>query len=140
MTLTKIRFAAVAAIVLVAALLASVPAVAADLTDVNEIVQKANHAAYYKGQDGKARVSMVIRDAQDRERNREFTILRLDGDPDGAEQKFYVYFHRPADVREMAFMVHKHIGRDDDRWMSLSKRWKTRSEMERRSSTSWTIS
>ena len=115
MTMTMKRLA----IVLVAALLVPVCAIAADLTDVNEIVAKANHAAYYKGQDGKARVSMVIKDAQGRERTREFTILRLDGEPDNAEQKFYVYFHRPADVREMAFIVHKHVGRDDDRWMYL---------------------
>ena len=36
---------------------------------------------------------------------------RCSDGPDGAEQKSYVYFHRPADVREMAVMEHKHIGR-----------------------------
>jgi hypothetical protein len=30
-----------------------------------------------------------------------------------------VYFHRPADVNKMAFLVHKHVGDDDDRWLYL---------------------
>lgn len=86
----------------------------------DEIVAKANHAAYYQGTDGKARVSMVITDAQGRERMRDFTILRKDvGDAGDTEQKFYVYFNRPADVNKMAFLVWKHTDRDDDRWLYL---------------------
>ncbi|MBW2064664.1 MAG: outer membrane lipoprotein-sorting protein [Deltaproteobacteria bacterium] len=30
-----------------------------------------------------------------------------------------MYFHRPADVNKMAFLVHKHLDRDDDRWLYL---------------------
>lgn len=86
---------------------------------VDEIVQKTNATSYYQGQDGKARVKMTITDNQGRERNREFTILRLNADDKNEEQKFYVYFHRPADVREMVFMVWKHVGSDDDRWLYL---------------------
>jgi outer membrane lipoprotein-sorting protein len=86
---------------------------------VEEIVQKTNATSYYQGQDGKARVKMTITDNQGRERNREFTILRLNTDDKNEEQKFYVYFHRPADVREMVFMVWKHVGADDDRWLYL---------------------
>jgi len=37
------------------------------------------------------------------------------------EQKFYVYFHEPADVNRMAFLVHKHLDKDDDRWLYLPK-------------------
>lgn len=94
------------------------PAYAAD---VNEIVQKANHSSYYLGQDGKARVNMVITDSQGRERNRNFVILRKDmgSDADDGEQKFYVFFNRPADVNKTAFMVWKHVGADDDRWLYL---------------------
>jgi outer membrane lipoprotein-sorting protein len=95
------------------------PVFAEDLTDVDEIVKRTNHAAYYKGKDGKARVTMTIKDAQDRERKREFVILRKDMGEEDKEQKMYVYFHRPADVREMVFMVHKKIGADDDRWLYL---------------------
>ncbi|MDP8262481.1 MAG: outer membrane lipoprotein-sorting protein [Candidatus Ancaeobacter aquaticus] len=85
---------------------------------VDEIVDKANKMAFYQGKDGKARVEMTITDNQGRTRMREFTILRLDKE-DGGEQKFYVHFKKPADVRNMVFMVWKHIGSDDDRWLYL---------------------
>jgi outer membrane lipoprotein-sorting protein len=65
-------------------------------------------------------VLMTITDGQGRTRTREFVILRRDV-KDGGEQKFYVYFKKPSDVRKMVFMVHKHIDRDDDRWMYLAK-------------------
>lgn len=87
---------------------------------VDEIINQANLAAYYGGNDGRAEVTMTITDAQGRVRMREFVILRLDV-RDGGEQKFYVYFKKPSDVRKMVFMVHKHIDRDDDRWLYLSK-------------------
>lgn len=97
---------------------------------VKEIVEKSYRMAYYQGKDGRARVSMVITDSQGRQRNRQFTILRRDdppptGTPDKAaddytrDQKFYVYFHRPADVNKMVFMVWKRVDRDDDRWLYL---------------------
>jgi len=93
---------------------------------VDEIVAKANRAAYYQGKSGRAKVSMSIKDAQGRERTREFTILRLDLEPAGdasdtftGDQKFYVYFERPADVNKTAYLVHKHVGKDDDRWLFL---------------------
>jgi len=37
------------------------------------------------------------------------------------EQKFYVFFHKPADVSKMAFLVWKHLDKDDDRWLYLPK-------------------
>jgi outer membrane lipoprotein-sorting protein len=93
---------------------------------VDEIVQRTNYTAYYQGKDGRAQVSMAITDKQGRTRSREFVILRRDGQaPDAkdetftGEQKFYVFFHRPADVNKMAFLVHKHLDRDDDRWLYL---------------------
>ena len=94
------------------------PAPAAEVPDVQEIVDRANKAAYYAGGDGKAKVSMTITDAQGRVRNREFIILRKDVN-DGGEQKFYVYFRKPGDVRKMVFMIHKKVDGDDDRWLYL---------------------
>ncbi len=91
--------------------------VAEELT-VDQIVQRANIAAYYKADDGKASVKMTITDKLGRTREREFTILRKDMQ-DGGEQKFYVYFNNPPDVRKMVYMVWKHIGKDDDRWLYL---------------------
>jgi len=89
-------------------------------TDVEIIVNKANLTAYYQGNDGKAKVKMTITDKKGQTRNREFTILRKDI-KDGGDQKYYVYFLKPADVRKMVFMVHKHtdINKDDDRWLYL---------------------
>lgn len=84
---------------------------------VDEIVGKANQASYYAGDDGRAKVTMTITDNRGSERNREFTILRLDGE-DG-DQKFYVYFEAPADVRKMAYLVWKDADGADDRWLWL---------------------
>lgn len=94
---------------------------------VDEIVHRTNKTAYYQGQSGRAQVQMTITDSQGRERERRFTILRLDAPQSDAiedaayngDQKFYVYFQRPADVNKMAFLVWKHIGSDDDRWLYL---------------------
>jgi len=88
--------------------------------DVQTIVEKANMVAYYQGADGKAKVNMVITDKQGQTREREFIILRKDVE-DGGDQKYYVYFLKPADVRKMVFMVHKHtdMKTDDDRWLYL---------------------
>ena len=93
---------------------------------VDEIVTKANQASYYQGKNGRAKVSMSIKDSQGRERTREFTILRLDLEPANAtndvftgDQMMYVYFERPADVNKMAYLVHKHVAQDDDRWLFM---------------------
>ena len=110
---------------------------------VEYIVKNTNRAAYYQGKDGRARVSMTITDAQGRTRQRVFTILRYDeplpekagNEPDAdigqapskesqadlhcGDQRIYVYFHLPADVNKMVFMVWKHLQKDDDRWLYL---------------------
>lgn len=98
--------------------LASQPAAAEDLTDVGRIIERANLAAYYAGDDGRSRVRMTITDAQGRERIRQFTILRKDVS-DGGDQEYAVLFSRPADVRNTVFLVKKHVGNDDDRWLYL---------------------
>ena len=36
---------------------------------------------------------------------------------EGGEQRYFIFFHRPPDVRDMAFLVWKYPGRDDDRWL-----------------------
>ena len=94
---------------------------------VDEIVDRANLAAYYQGADGRAQVQMLIIDNQGRKRQRSFTILRRDVPATDAienraylgEQEFYLYFNRPADVNKMVFMVHKKLDADDDRWLYL---------------------
>ena len=91
---------------------------AAALTDADEIVQRANLAAYYAGQDGRSEVRMIIRDARDREQRRQFTVLRRNVEL-GGDQDFLVVFSRPSDVRGTVYLVKKHVGKDDDRWLYL---------------------
>ena len=87
---------------------------------VNEIVDKANHVAYYSGKDGRAKVQMLIRDKQGRSRKRSFVILRKNTatNVDG-EQKFYVYFNQPGDMAGTTFLVWKQMRGEDDRWLYL---------------------
>ena len=83
----------------------------------DEVVEKAEKASYYAGKDGRADVKMIIISPSGRKRIREFTILRLN--TKGKDQKFYVYFRAPSDVRKMAYLVWKHVGKEDDRWLWL---------------------
>jgi outer membrane lipoprotein-sorting protein len=113
----KIATALVAPLAVALAIITAAPAAAAE---VDEVVAKANHASYYQGVDGRAKVDMTITDSQGRERTRQFIILRKDGDDSlDSDQKFYVYFRRPADVNGTAFLVWKRAGADDDRWLYL---------------------
>ncbi len=110
---TAIATAAVAAVLLV-------PDRAHAGPDVADIVAKTNHAAYYQGKDGRAKVVMTIVDSRGRKRVREMTVLRRnDTSKADAGQKFYVYFHEPADVAKTVFLVHKKLGAEDDRWLYL---------------------
>ena len=94
---------------------------------IEEIIRHANKTVYYQGQDGRASVKMTITDSQGRKRKRQMIILRLDQSTSDeiennayeSDQKFYVYFKRPADVSKMAFLVWKHLDKDDDRWLYL---------------------
>ena len=90
--------------------------------EVSDIINKANHTSYYQDVSGKAKIKMLITDKQGRERERSFTILRKDmDDAEGftGDQKFYVFFKKPADVNKTAFLVWKHVKSDDDRWLYL---------------------
>ena len=91
-----------------------------EIPDVETIVNKANIVAYYQGADGKAKVKMTVTNKQDQKRQHEFNILRKDME-DGGDQKYFVYFLKPPDVRKMVYMVHKHADpdKDDDRWLYL---------------------
>lgn len=97
---------------------AALPAWSAPLTDADAIVAKAERASYYAGNDGRAEARMIITDDQGREQRRQFTILRRDI-ADGGDQQLLVVFSQPPDVRGTTFLVHKHPGSDDDRWLYL---------------------
>ena len=106
-------------LILVSAALVLAPAVhAGAMTDAGAIVERASLAAYYAGADGRSDVRMVITDGQGRQQRRQFTVLRRDVE-DLADQQFLVVFSQPSDVRGTVFLVHKHVDRDDDRWLYL---------------------
>lgn len=105
-------------IVLTVFLMAGALASYAEAMTAEEVVKKANQAAYYQADDGKSDVHMVITDSLGRTRERNMTILRMDA-ADNSQQKYYVYFDKPSDVKGMSYMVWKHPGSDDDRWLYL---------------------
>ncbi|MDH4046994.1 MAG: outer membrane lipoprotein-sorting protein [Gammaproteobacteria bacterium] len=106
------------AIAVVVSLLLGTGAAAQDTADADDIVARANLAAYYSGDDGRSEVRMIISDAQGRQQRRQFTVLRRDIS-DGGDQQFLVVFSQPSDVRGTTFLVDKHIDSDDDRWLYL---------------------
>ena len=67
---------------------------------------------YYAGKDAREDVLMRIVNRQGQVRKRHLTMLRLD-QTDGGEQSYYLYFHEPADVEGMSFLVLKRPGRSD---------------------------
>ncbi|RKZ12019.1 outer membrane lipoprotein-sorting protein [bacterium] len=89
------------------------PAAAQDAT---ELMKAAHLKMYYPADDGTANVSMVITDKRGRTRVREFTILRKDFE-EGGEQRYYIYFSAPNDVRRTTFMAWKNPTDDDSRWI-----------------------
>ncbi len=91
---------------------------ASDLTDVTNIVNKANMASYYSGEDGRAQARMIIVDTQGNKQMRQFTILRKDQE-DLGNQYMLVFFSRPTDVKGTVFRVTKKVNNDDDRWLYL---------------------
>lgn len=104
---------------LLAGVLLALPgvALAAD-PDPTVLVRDAHLMLYYGGDDGAARVLMEITDSRGRTREREFNILRLDL-AEGGEQRSFVYFRAPADVRRTTFMAWKDPDGDDARWIYL---------------------
>ena len=81
-----------------------------------EIMKKSHLAYYYAGDNGVAEVSMKLIDKKGKERDREFTMLRLD-ESEGGDQKYYTYFKKPSDVSRLTFMVHKSPESNDQRWI-----------------------
>lgn len=108
--MTAIRGMALTALLVGTSVMAQEAALTAD-----QIIQRSQEAFYSAGDDMKARVMMKLINKAGRERLREMTMLRRD--LEGGEQRYFMYFHRPTDVRGMTFMVWKHLGRDDDRWL-----------------------
>ena len=82
-----------------------------------EAMQKSQAAFLYAGKDFKARVVMKLINKDGQERLRELTLLRKNIAGPGGEQKYFMVFFQPADVKDMSFMIYKYPARDDDRWL-----------------------
>ena len=80
------------------------------------ILAKSQRAFFYAGRDMKARVLMALTSASGQKRVRELTMLRRNEAREG-EQRYFMYFHQPADVKGMTFLVVKYPRNDDDRWL-----------------------
>ncbi|MBA4372314.1 MAG: outer membrane lipoprotein-sorting protein [Thermodesulfovibrio sp.] len=83
----------------------------------DEVAKKSQAAFLYPGKDFKARVMMKLVSKGGQERVREMTMLRKNYGDIGGEQKYFIYFYQPADVKDMTFMVYKYTGKDADRWL-----------------------
>jgi outer membrane lipoprotein-sorting protein len=81
------------------------------------VVKKSQAAFLYQGKDFKARVMMKLISKGGQKRIRELTMLRKNYGETGGDQKFFMYFFQPADVKDMTFMVYKYPAKDDDRWL-----------------------
>ncbi|MCL4490485.1 MAG: outer membrane lipoprotein-sorting protein [Nitrospirae bacterium] len=82
-----------------------------------EVMKKSQAAFLYQGKDFKARVMMKLISQGGQERIRELTMLRKNFGEVGGNQKYFIYFYQPADVKDMTFMVYKYPGKDADRWL-----------------------
>lgn len=93
------------------------PLQAQELT-AQQIINKANLAAYYAGDDGSAQARMIIVDENGQKQMRQFFILRQDI-TDLGDQNMLVFFSRPSNVKDTVFRVEKHTTEDDNRWLYL---------------------
>ena len=91
---------------------------AGDELSADDIITRSRLTFYYAGDDGKARVMMVLINKAGQKRIRELTMLRKDYE-EGGRQRYFTYFHQPSDVKDTTFMVYKYPDRDDDRWLFI---------------------
>ncbi len=82
------------------------------------IIERSQLAFYYPGDDMKVQVRMELIDKGGGRRTRLMTMLRRD-EREGGNQKYFIYFHKPGDVRRMTFMVWKYPEREDERWIFI---------------------
>lgn len=101
----------------VAAAVAPVLARSAELS-AEEIVKRSLATFHYAGNDMRAKVQMKLINPQGQVRERQMTMLRLNLGKSG-DQRYYIYFHSPADVRGTSFLVWKYPAKESDRWIYI---------------------
>jgi hypothetical protein len=83
-----------------------------------EIVRRSALVQFYAGNDMRAKVTMRLLSKGGGERIRELIMTRRNVKA-GGDQKYFILFHQPADVRDMTFLVWKYPFRDSDRWLYI---------------------
>lgn len=83
-----------------------------------EVAANYQKAFFYAGNDLKLVVSMRLIESGGKERAREMTMLRRNTEK-SLDQKYFIFFHQPADVEGMTFMIYKYPQKDDDRWLFM---------------------
>ncbi len=86
--------------------------------NAQEILAKSQETFFYAGKDLFAKVKMTLLTEGGQSRTRVLSMFRRN-EPDGKNQKYYMYFHEPGDVRRTAFLVWKYPEKDDDRWIFI---------------------
>ena len=81
-----------------------------------EIMENEQQAFYSPGKDMKAEIRMELITAAGEKRIRVLTMLRWNA-PKSKDQKYFLYFREPSDVRGMTFMVWKYPLKESDRWI-----------------------
>jgi outer membrane lipoprotein-sorting protein len=104
-------------LLLAAAAVAFAALVRAADPSADEIIQRSLESFYYGGNTMRARVSMKLINRQGNVREREMTMLRLNLGKSGGDQRYYIYFHGPADVKRTSFLIWKYPAKEDDRWI-----------------------
>ncbi|MBI4649927.1 outer membrane lipoprotein-sorting protein [Candidatus Desantisbacteria bacterium] len=103
-------------LMLVIILLGSIKSIYAEMS-ADEIAVKSQEVFFYQAADMKANVSMRLVNREGKERQRKLIMLRKN--LANREQKFFIYFEKPQDFRDMTFMVHKLPDKDDLRWLFI---------------------
>jgi hypothetical protein len=83
-----------------------------------EIMRRSVQVQFYAGNDMKTKVTMRLLSKGGGERIRELVMTRRNVKA-GGDQKYFIFFLQPADVRDMTFLVWKYSLKDSDRWLYI---------------------
>lgn len=107
-----------AALILFLGLVVTVRSANAQAASAEEVMERSQRAFHYAGADAKGKLTMELINRDGGKRVRVLTMLRRNRES-GGDQKYFMYFHEPGDVRRLTFMVWKYLAREDDRWIFI---------------------
>lgn len=101
-----------------AALAQSAPKPTPAALSATQIIEREQQAFYYSGATMKAKVIMQLITETGSTRTRVLTMLRKNV-TGGLDQKYFLYFHQPGDLRSTTFLAWKYLDRETDRWIFI---------------------